>query len=156
MKQLCWTMLMAASLVCGQTHEQGVDHRGDQAMGFSHEKTTHHFRLLADGGAIDVVTGDPQDTASRESIREHLQHIAGMFAAGDFDLPMFIHDRVPPGVPTMRKLKSQIEYRFEKIDQGGRVRITSGNPQAIKAVHDFLKFQILDHRTGDPLKVTPL
>ena len=56
----------------------------------------------------------------------------------------------------MRKLKSQIEYRFEKIDQGGRVRITSGNPQAIKAVHDFLKFQILDHRTGDPLKVTPL
>ena len=29
----------------------GVNARGDQGMGFSHEKTTHHFHLLVDGGA---------------------------------------------------------------------------------------------------------
>jgi hypothetical protein len=28
----------------------GINARGDQGMGFSHEKTTHHFHLLADGG----------------------------------------------------------------------------------------------------------
>ena len=28
--------------------------RGDHAMGFSHEKTTHHFLLLTDGGGIEV------------------------------------------------------------------------------------------------------
>src|SRR5256885_1918324 len=33
-------------------HGQGVDKRGDQAMGFSHVKTTHHFILSADGAVI--------------------------------------------------------------------------------------------------------
>jgi hypothetical protein len=28
----------------------GVNARGDQGMGFGHEKTTHRFHLLADGG----------------------------------------------------------------------------------------------------------
>ncbi|HEX8891502.1 MAG TPA: hypothetical protein VF779_20305, partial [Pyrinomonadaceae bacterium] len=32
----------------------GMNERGDQAMGFSHMKAKHHFRLLADGGAIEV------------------------------------------------------------------------------------------------------
>lgn len=31
-----------------------ADARGDVAMGFSHERTKHTFRLLADGGAIEV------------------------------------------------------------------------------------------------------
>ena len=33
--------------------EEGVVARGDEIMGFSHEKTTHHFRLYADGGSIE-------------------------------------------------------------------------------------------------------
>jgi len=28
-------------------------------MGFSHEKTTHHFQLYKDGGAIQVTVNDP-------------------------------------------------------------------------------------------------
>jgi hypothetical protein len=31
-------------------HHAGVNERGDKVMGFSHEKTAHHFRLKADGG----------------------------------------------------------------------------------------------------------
>src|SRR5215468_4424886 len=46
-----------------------VNERGDQAMGFSHLKTTHHFRLSADGGAIEVGANDPQDAASLAQIR---------------------------------------------------------------------------------------
>jgi len=34
-------------------HHEGVNHRGDQVMGFSREKTTDHFRLYPDGGAIE-------------------------------------------------------------------------------------------------------
>ena len=37
----------------------GMVERGDHAMGFSHERTTHHFRLFKDGGAIEVQTNDP-------------------------------------------------------------------------------------------------
>jgi hypothetical protein len=35
-------------------HAADVDTRGDKAMGFSHEKSTHHFRLLSNGGIIEV------------------------------------------------------------------------------------------------------
>jgi hypothetical protein len=141
--------MMAAAVAFAQ--EKSVVRRGDQAMGFSHDKTTHHFRLMKDGGSIEVSSNDPKDTESRDQIRAHLKHIAASFAAGNFDMPMFIHDQVPPGVPVMKRLKSQIKYEVESITGGGRVRISSANPEAVKAVQDFLKFQIMDHQTGDSL-----
>jgi hypothetical protein len=33
------------------------------------------------------------------------------------------------------------------------VNIASDEPVAQAAIHDFLRFQITDHRTGDPLAV---
>jgi len=142
--------MMTAAIAFAQ--EKSVVRRGDQAMGFSHDKTTHHFRLLKDGGAIEVSSNDPKDTDSRDQIRAHLKHIAASFAAGDFEMPMFIHDQVPPGVPVMKRLKSQIKYEVESITGGGRVRINSANLEAVKAVQDFLRFQITDHQTGDSLE----
>ena len=97
-------------------HHEGVNSRGDQAMGFSHEKTTHHFLLRSNGGVIAIEVNDPMDTESRDEIRQHLMHIAGMFSAGDFEAPMFIHDRVPPGVPAMKRLRKQITYTFEILE----------------------------------------
>jgi len=32
---------------------------------------------------------------------------------------------------------------------GSRVRIKTKNPDALKAIHEFLRFQIEDHHTGD-------
>jgi hypothetical protein len=34
-----------------QSHD-GMMQRGDHVMGFSHDKTTHHFELFKDGGEI--------------------------------------------------------------------------------------------------------
>lgn len=158
---LLFALMVPVALVAGaqqpadqhHDHKQGVNERGDRAMGFSHEKTTHHFRLTAEGGAIEVTANDPNDAASREQIRNHLLHIAKLFKEGNFSTPMFIHDEVPPGVPTMKSLKGKISYTFESIDLGGRVRIATGNAEAIEAVHEFLRYQIKDHRTGDPLEL---
>ena len=145
------TIIMAAALMvfAQDAHHDAVDKRGDHVMGFSHEKTTHHFRLYKDGGAIEVTANDAKDTESRDQIRMHLSHIAKMFASGDFNAPMLIHDHVPPGVPVMQKLKSEIKYEFQNTDRGGVVRITTSNEEAVKAVHEFLRFQIDDHGTGD-------
>jgi hypothetical protein len=134
-------------------HHAGVNERGDHAMGFSHLKTTHHFILLKTGGSIEVSANDEKDTASRDQIRQHLAHIAKMFADGNFNTPMFIHATVPPGAETMKRLKSEIAYSFEKTEQGGRVKIETANAEALTAVHEFLRFQIEDHHTGDPLDV---
>jgi len=62
---------------------EGVVKRGDHVMGFSHEATTHHFRLFSDGGEIAVTANDPKDKASIDQIRTHLGHIAQMFASGN-------------------------------------------------------------------------
>lgn len=133
-----------------------MNERGDKAMGFAQDKTTHHFRLLTDGGAIEVEANDAQDQASREQIRQHLAHIAQSFSAGDFTTPMFVHDQTPPGVDVMKRLKAEIKYEFENTGRGGRVRIVALSAEARAAVHDFLRFQIKEHQTGDSLEVTRL
>lgn len=136
--------------IASTQHSSGVDERGDKAMGFDHTKTTHHFLLNKDGGVIEVSANSADDRASVARIQMHLRHIAKAFAAGDFAIPMFVHDQVPPGVPAMKKLAAEINYVYEPMRSGARVVVRSENSEAVAAIHDFLKFQIKDHRTGDP------
>lgn len=75
--------------------------------------------------------------------------IATMFAQGDFSLPMFIHAIEPPGMKTMQRLKDKIIYSAENTRLGAQVRIKTADPEALRAIHDFLRFQIEEHRTGD-------
>jgi hypothetical protein len=131
----------------------GMNKRGDQAMGFSQMKATHHFRLTSSGGSIEIEANGAQDKATRDQIRMHLSHIAEMFSDGNFNAPVFIHDQTPPGVPVMQRLKSEIKYEFEKISRGGRLRITTSNAEALAAIQDFLRFQIKEHETGDSLEM---
>jgi len=137
----------------GPAHHAMVESHGDQAMGFSHDRTIHHFRLSVDGGTIEVAVNDPTDKVNIEAIRSHLSHIAVMFANGDFSTPMFIHDGVPPGTTTMTLMKSGIRYTYEETPLGGNVQLYSTEPIAVAAIHDFLRFQITDHQTDDSLEV---
>jgi hypothetical protein len=130
-----------------------MNRRGDEGMGFDQMKTTHHFLLANDGGVIQVEANKASDKESSAQIRQHLRHIAMMFSDGNFDTPMFVHAQKPSGVEVMKQLKAEITYKFEETRRGGRVRIASNNPDAIKAIHDFLRFQITEHKTGDPLEV---
>jgi hypothetical protein len=146
-------MLACVAMAQDSQHQQGVQTRGDQAMGFSHAMTTHHFLLTKDGGVIEAEADNPNDKASRDAIRQHMQHIAQLFSDGDFNAPMFIHGQTPPGVPTMKRLKDQITYRAQPTERGAEVRITTANPEALEAVHQFLMFQIRDHHTKDSIEV---
>ena len=134
-------------------HQHQVEKDGDQAMGFSHEKTTHHFLLRADGGVIQVDANSAEDKENRDQIQTHLGHIAKMFAAGDFNTPTLVHSVTPPGTAVMTKLKADIKCTYEASAKGGRVVIATSNKDALAAVHEFLRFQIKDHATGDPLTI---
>ncbi len=83
----------------------------------------------------------------------HLGHIAKAFQGGDFNIPMFVHDTVPPGVPEMKRLQKNIQYSFEETPNGGRVVISSTDKEALTAIHQFLRFQIEEHKTGDRIDV---
>ena len=134
-------------------HNAEMEDRGGRAMGFDQRKTTHHFRLMPVGGAIEVEANDAKDTADRDQIREHLKLITRLFAGGDFSKPFAVHGQIPPGVDRLTKLKAAITYSFEETENGGRVRISTTDAAALKALHDFLRFQITDHHTGDSLEV---
>ena len=135
-------------------HEADVQKHGDEAMGFPHNKTTHHFRLYASGGAIEATANESSDAENIQAIRGHMTHIVALFSKGDFSIPMFVHDEVPPGVPVMKEKRTEISYTVEEQPAGATVRIRTTNPEALKAVHDFLRFQIEDHHTGDTTTVT--
>src|SRR5712691_10440308 len=119
-----------------QTSEMNV--RGNMAMGFDQAKAVHHFRLTNYGGVIEVQVkergshagsprgmSDPRDTESRDQIREHLQHITKMFSEGNFNVPLFIHAQVPPGVDVMQRLKDRINCEFAKTRRGALLRIST-------------------------------
>jgi hypothetical protein len=159
MKAATLTAFLAVALVAyGQQEDKQqspAEHHcemmkhGEMAMGFSQAKTTHHFQLTASGGLIEVQTNDPSDVATRDQIRQHLQGISEAFAEGDFSSPMMAHGKVPPGVPDMQRLKGHLSYRYVETDRGGKVIISAANSETLKAVHEFLRFQIEEHQAAD-------
>jgi hypothetical protein len=143
----------------GMTHEEHIKQmakdaalkqRGALAMGFDQDKTAHQFRVAPTGGSIEVDVKDAADSASRDQVRSHLKEIAAAFANGDFAKPFQTHAEVPPGVPAMQRLKAAIQYRYEQTERGGAVRITTADPEALKAVHEFLRYQAAEHHAHPP------
>jgi hypothetical protein len=149
-KQAMAVFLVTSGLALAQhDHDSMLHQRGDHEMGFAHDKTTHHFELHYDGGAIDVRADDVQDVASRDEIRSHFQHIVQMFSAGNFNVPMLVHAQKVPGTAAMARLKDQLHWEMQETPKGARITVTADNKASLTAVHEFLRFQIADHNTGD-------
>ena len=62
---------------------------------------------------------------------------------------MLVHAQNVPGTATMSELKNQLHWSLQKTSRGARINITADNQAALHAVHEFLRFQIEDHNTGD-------
>jgi hypothetical protein len=136
-------------------HQAAVDGRHARETGVAHTGSVHHFVLEPHGGVIRLEAADARDVGTRDRIRMHLSRLAAEFADGRFEMPMAIHDQVPPGVETLQRLKAEIRYRYAPTPRGGRVDITTERAEARAAIHAFLRFQIEEHRTGDPGDIAP-
>jgi hypothetical protein len=134
-------------------HHAQMNHRGAQVMGFDQDKTTHHFLLFHDGGAIDVSVKDAADKVNLDAIRAHLPQIATKFGQGDFGAPAEVHATEVPGTKDLAALKAKVAWKYVETAKGGRVDIVTTDPAALSAVHAFLKYQIEDHKTGDAVTV---
>lgn len=121
--------------------------RGKAEMGVDQYSSTHRFDDLSDGGRIEL-TRDPADSAGVRTIRDHLAGIARAFAAGDFSTPRAVHAREVPGTAIMAARRDVIHYEYKPLPGGGELRIRTADPEAVKAVHEFLAFQRGDHRAG--------
>jgi hypothetical protein len=68
-------------------------------------------------------------------------------AAGNFSIPEFVHVQNVPGTTVMAAKRNVITYIYRELPRGGEVRIVTKDADAIAAVHEFLAFQQLEHRT---------
>jgi len=144
------TLLMLVLTAAFQDPHGAMNDRGAMVMGFDQNRTAHHFYLYEDGGSIDIAVKDAADAKDRDAIRSHLPHIASMFADGNFDAPMLVHDtKDVPGIDVLAARRNTVAYRYSETPKGGRVDIVTADPQTLAAVHAFLRYQIREHHTGD-------
>ena len=127
--------------------------RGAITMGFDQDASVHHFLLQPDGGTILVKSRDAGDEALISQIRAHFREIADAFRAGQFEKPLATHGELPPGAAAMTQRKERITYRYVERPDGASVVIETADPAIREAIHAFLRYQIVEHKTGDPLVV---
>jgi hypothetical protein len=144
---------------------------------FDREKAAVHFTLFTDGATIDLQVVHPTDDVTRHSVEIHMQKVAMALTAGDFaavrsakaPAPQHttLHVVTPsgrpaagdastffvPGVATLTRLAREVKYTYVETPDGGRVDIRTASSEALSALHEFLRFQISQHATGDPVDV---
>lgn len=153
----CAIIAIAAVVACTARKETApsadsgfaaLQQRGETAMGVDQYTSAHVFEPLPTGGRI-VLQRKETDSLGESSIRLHMRTIATAFAAGDFALPGFVHAMADvPGTARMKELRSAINYSARDLPRGGEVVISTKNPDAVAAIHEFLAFQRMDHRAG--------
>jgi hypothetical protein len=123
--------------------------RGNDVMGVDQYTSRHVFESLPDGGRIELQRL-VDDTAGVAQIRRHLTAIADAFGRGDLTAPAIVHAKAVPGARVMAARHAVIRYRTAPLPRGAELRITTRDPEALSAVHEFLAFQRREHRAGAP------
>lgn len=127
---------------------RALQKRGAGVMGVDQYTSSHKFEATPDGGRIELVR-QVDDSVGTHTIREHLRTVAHQFAAGDFSASAAVHAREVPGTSVMRARRTAIRYEVRPLPRGGELRIMTRDPDALRAIHEFLAFQRADHRTGE-------
>ena len=117
-------------------------------MGVDQSTSAHVFESLPDGGRIVLERPTETDTADVRTIRAHMRDIAAAFGRGDFTAPGMVHAQDVPGTKVMAARAAMLRYEAIDRPRGAEVRVTTTDPAALAAVHEFLAFQRADHRAA--------
>jgi hypothetical protein len=137
----------AAPAATNDSAYRALQARGEGTMGVDQYASQHHFEDRADGGRIELQMREA-DSVGVAAIRAHLEKTVLEFRSGVFTAPDATHAMVVPGTPVMAERKGSIRYEYRPLPQGGEIMITTADPEALKAIHEFLSFQRSDHRAG--------
>lgn len=137
----------AAPAATNDSAFRALQQRGKGTMGVDQYAARHRFEDLPDGGRIELQMREA-DSAGIAAIRAHLRQTAQQFTDGVFTASDATHAMVVPGTAVMAARKGKVQYLYHELPQGGEVRITTTDVEALAAVREFLEFQRSDHRTG--------
>lgn len=124
-----------------------MQERGKMVMGVDQYTSTHRFDDLPDGGRITLVR-TTDDAAGATRIQQHLRSIATAFKAGNFSSPMTVHATDVPGTKVMAEKNATIVYSVRALPRGAELTIHTTDPDAVRAVHEFLAFQRAAHHVS--------
>jgi hypothetical protein len=152
LQSTAWLLAIAAAgpLAAQSTTDSNfaaMQHRGAMVMGVDQYTSQHTFDLLPDGGRIVLVRSE-SDTTGVRKIRAHLADIVQAFAAGDFGHAMAVHQHELPGTAVMRQRRAVIRYTLDTLPGGGAVRIATADSAAVRAIHEFLGAQRMEHKSS--------
>lgn len=127
--------------------------RFSKALGTDVDKVVQHYYLVKNGGVIEFTAKDPADNATIATVQKYLEAQKDLFEKGKAEADAEIYGKIPDGLPALKKLRNEITFFAVNTDSGAALRMFSVNEQARQAIQDFMKFQINEHKTGDPLQV---
>jgi len=137
----------AAPAATNDSSFRALQQRGAGTMGVDQYASRHRFEDLPDGGRIELQMREA-DSAAVTAIRAHLRKTVAEFQEGVFTAPEATHAMVVPGTAVMAAKKGKIRYAYRDLAQGGEIRISTNDAEALAAIREFLEFQRSDHRTG--------
>ena len=126
---------------------KAMDQRHGEVVGQNPMTLEHEFVVKPDGGDI-VLERQIHEDLGINQIRSHLLLISRSFARGDFSIPGFVHEKPASGTVVMAQRANRITYTVEDLPHGGVVHIRTNDPDALKAIHSFIAFQIAEHHTA--------
>lgn len=118
---------------------------GATVMLFALERTTHVFEMTERGGVQDVVSKEPEDTATIRLIRRHLMHEAERFRQGDFGDPRSLHGEDMPGLHQLSAGTDRLRVAYDTVPDGARITFSTEDPVLVTAVHRWFGAQLSDH-----------
>lgn len=125
-----------------------IQARGAAVMGVNQDTSAHVFEPLPDGGRVILERPSAADAVEIRTIRAHMQEIAAQFRRGDFRAPFLVHAKAVPGTAEMSRRAAAITYTPLDRPRGAELRISTHDPAALRAIHEFLAFQRADHRAA--------
>jgi hypothetical protein len=126
---------------------------------YDRDRVVHHFYLSPDGGIMTLAVKDAADTETRKAVRAYVQRVSQLIVVGNLDR---LREQFGQGMPGLDRIaeararKATITVRSSTPDEGSHIVFTSADPGALQGLHEFLRFQIEDLKTGDSKEVRDL
>jgi len=136
---------IGSTTVLAQTRQEHIHDKAHSVMPFDISKTIHVFKMTESGGIQQVVSKDPGDKDQIALIRQHLQHEAKMFQAGNYSDPAKLHGADMPGLKELQDGASQIKVTYIELPTGAQITFKTTGIRLLTAVHRWFGAQLSEH-----------
>jgi hypothetical protein len=129
------------------SHANMVMQHGAQVMPFDQSQAAHMFLPDPNGGVLEIVVYD-MDQTQIALVRSHLLREAAQFASGNYSDPAYVHGKTMPGLEQLHSGSLRVSVRYFETPTGAAITFSSTDRDMVSAIHEWLAAQQRDHSSG--------